>query len=830
MRVISKKRFLSTTIGVILATAIIFSSFTLGNNESKVEIFNTLEKMNYHFRLYCSLDGKNLENVLKKIDDISHVKRIIGDAEVSLFNDTLVMDLIYLINMSFPSIGEGRYPQKLNEIAISPEYAELNNFSVGDEISFGAPFNITFHVVGILSNMIEISYENPDFYEAKTSFSLVLTTLDTVAQFSDVRLSLGIKIDPQYLISSMDMKEVRKKLQGVEADAQDIMVEYGGKDIRIFDTIGDFFFNSFSAVSSLIFALPVIVMGAYLSKVGIEIELFERRREFGILRIRGATNLQRFKLLLIEGFVYGILGGIIGYLLGELIAYLSNDSLFHLPFFVLDWGFQYFIISIAISISLFFIALYKPWKKIATTPLIELISHYSEKFKNPEYNATKDIVTVGVMWTYLIIGIYLLNHYSNTYGLTLIAILLGIILVTLMFMFPIILIYLPLGTTRLITLGFPKVYEIIAGGVSKFMRTSGDIVKKSVRRNPKNVAHLAFILAFLLTLSTFISVTVDSQEKFTEVSEVAFVGGDFNVGEKINLTLLQSSPNVSSFAPYSLNEGWYYSSMINIMTVNFENFSATVYPLKYLIKEGSLKSDEVAISDHFAREYDLHVGDKILVTLTSHNGMEEKTERREYRIGCIMYVIPSTFYMDNVIMVNGNVNQSEMSGVFVRAKDYDVLKEELNSYGVFYEERKEEEQHGIKEFTTLLLLYLIILGASSIFIIQYSLYLNRRGEMALYRVRGARRGQGVAILMAEGTTVIILSLIIGIVIGSVLAYFVSVLESSSISLPPIFVMGKYFAIVTALLAGIFLLSQYILSLKFASVDINEVIREIGGEM
>jgi len=195
-----------------------------------------------------------------------------------------------------------------------------------------------------------------------------------------------------------------------------------------------------------------------------------------------------------------------------------------------------------------------------------------------------------------------------------------------------------------------------------------------------------------------------------------------------------------------------------------------------------------------------------------------------------MYAIPSTFHMDNVMMVNGDVNQSEMSGVFVRAKDYNALKEKLNSYGVFYQERRGEEEHGIKEFTTLLLLYLIILGASSIFIIQYSLYLNRRGEMALYRVRGARRGQGVAILMAEGTTVIILSLIVGIVIGSVLAYFVSVLESSSISLPPIFVMGKYFAIVTALLAGIFLLSQYILSLKFASVDINEVIREIGGEM
>ncbi len=829
MRIISKKRFAGTTIGVILAVAIIFSTFTLGNNESKVEMYNTLSKAEYHIKVYFEANGSNMGDVLGKIENLPHVERLVGTLEMLLYDGNISLHLLFMINMPVPALYKGRYPEKVNEIAISREYSEALGVDVGDTIALGSPYNITFNVTGILASPVTLTYRTYHSESSSTSSSFTLTTLETMEEFQEVNAELGVKMDPRYLISSRDMNELRDKVFHTEAEVLKILREVNAQSITIDDFVEELALPSFVMLFPLIFSLPVIVMGAYLSKVGIEIELFERRREFGILRIRGATNKQRFKFLLMEGLFYAIFGGIVGYLLGESVAYITNLLLFHLPFFFMDFGVVPIVGAVLISILLFFLALYKPWKKIASTPLIELISHYSQEFKNPEYRIGRDIVAVTVLWVYLIAGIYLTLNFDVSQGLTLITILVAIILFTLTFMFPLILIYLPLATARLLTMGFPGVYEFIASGISRFMRTSGDIVKKSVRRNPKNVAHLAFILAFLLTLSTFISVSVDTQGKYAEITGALDVGGDFNVPEIMNLTLLKNSVNVSSFAVYSQSHGIYYSEEIEIISVDYEKYRETVYPLNYFIKEGYLKKGEIAITEKFARKYHLKVGDTIEIGVRRYtpSGMETKYE--EYRIGCIMLAIPGTGGFGEALL-DKQVDEGNMSGVFIKAKNYEALKKELDSWGVCYDERMEQSSMRMEDFTSLLLLYLVLLGASSIFIIQYSLYLNRRGEIALYRVRGARRRQSTAILMAEGTTVIAISLLIGLLVGGVLAYFVAVLMSAPSSMPVIFVMGRYFATVTVLLVGIFLISQYLLSLKFAMVDVNEVIREIGGEM
>lgn len=72
-------------------------------------------------------------------------------------------------------------------------------------------------------------------------------------------------------------------------------------------------------------SLPVIGLGIYLSLVGVDLGVNERRRELGILKSRGASNRQVFGSLLTESVVLGATAGVAGYALGVLISRFLLD-------------------------------------------------------------------------------------------------------------------------------------------------------------------------------------------------------------------------------------------------------------------------------------------------------------------------------------------------------------------------------------------------------------------------------------------------------------------------------------------------------------------------
>ena len=84
-------------------------------------------------------------------------------------------------------------------------------------------------------------------------------------------------------------------------------------------------------------------------------------------------------------------------------------------------------------------------------------------------------------------------------------------------------------------------------------------------------------------------------------------------------------------------------------------------------------------------------------------------------------------------------------------------------------------------------------------------------------------------LLTEGGSVILLSLGIGLLVGFGLAYTIITLETSN-HLPPAFTVGKFFALTTIILVGIYLIAQYLLSLIFSRVKVDFIIRSMGGEM
>ncbi len=834
MRIVGKKRMASTTVGIILAVAIIFSILTLGNNASKAQLYQAVENAPYHIEATADMNLTKFGDVVNSLNKIPHVSNVLGIVftYANLKDDeNKTFTMIYMNDMNEKvSIKEGKLPTEDFEVAITKIFSEENGIHLGDYINVTYWKNAEqveqqFHVVGIIARFIN---ENYNKFE-------MITTLETMEKMGASNAYFTVKIDPQYLIQSADINELNKKIWHIYGEVEYVMDEYA--DYSEVDVTFRYSPNTIVFITYLIFALPLIAMGAYLSKVGMEIELNERRIEFGILKIRGASGWSLFKFLLYESIIYALVGGIIGYIFGEFVAYIGNLIIFKLPYFTIDWNWEYAVGAIITSFILFFISLYKPWLKIKNLPIIELISHYSQKFKKVEYSPLKDIVITFILWAYLITGICLMQNVSFEGGFNIIVLIAVIILSTLTFMFPIILIILPLTMTRLLTLGTQRIYKIIAGGIAKISGVAGELVKTGASRNPKNMAYIAFILAFILTFSSFISVMCDNTAVRTELESVKSTGGDFLISHPTNIEIqdLRNSKNVSSSAVVYINSfGALYGEQVTLAYTNFKNYTTSVYDMNYFMKVGKFNNGSVIITNYLAKKYNLKVGDRIVVYIITYNEStgKECTSSKSFKIGGIAYSLPGIMY-DDAILINGKPNNLTYEWeiyMILKARNYNSLKKELILMGVDFTEKKVSEDKYAATFLETIQTFLILLGGASIFIIQYSLYFNRRGEISLYKVRGASKGQITKILMIEGSTIIIISLIVGIAIGTGLAFTLVSFFFATTNLPVIFVLGMNFIEVTTIMILVFLTMQLVISGIFSRVNANEIIRSLGGEM
>ena len=823
---ISRKRLLTTTLGVMLAVAIIFTSYTLGNNMARYQFYSQLKENPYQIEISVEGNFTSILNSYEEIENLEHVNNTV----LWMFTDGFLEDgfhvpLSYVRGMNV-SILQGSAPQEYGEVLAAPSTLESNNWSVGERItvhfySADSEFQENYTISGVATWLI------PGMGGAPMSDSqgLLLNEAEMenlVRKNVSFSSQIWVSIDAGYLLNSLDYNDAAKKIDAIRMQIYQILQENGIYYMESQPLFEDYTMPSyFFVIFSVFFSLPVIIMGVYLSRVGVEIEFLERRREFGILKIRGATGIALSKFVLIEAAIYTFFGGILGYVLGEFLAMLSNEIFFHMPYFFPDWGVSELVAALLTSSFLFFFALYSPWEKIKKEPIISLISHYSQSFKRVEYEkGRRDLALSTLLWGYLILAIWLTKNANFQGGFNILVILAFMVMATLVFMFPLILILLPLTMSRLLTMGTTKVYKLIASWIARAFKTSGELAERSIERSPKRAAYLAFILAFILTLSTFLAITMDNASHASQLQREMEVGGDLLVytdGRDVPWELLNGTDVKSYVVVYSST-----SSYPSIFEVNMRKYMDVIYDGEEFLKEGKLDGSGVVLTSSYAQSVNAEVGDFISVSVNNTTEI--------YRVEAIMYSFPGISEGDVII------DKSKPSGtpdrVILRVKNVDAVKSQLEEMG--YDCRTPEKASDLEimqlQFINTLLIYLVILGASAIFIVQYSALLNRRGEIALYKVRGARNKQIAAMLLTEGLTVIILSLIIGTAIGASLAYFMTSLMSLSTYLPEIFHLGSTFLIYTGVLLLSYILSQLFLSYMFARTKPSEVIRGLGGEM
>ncbi len=838
MVLISKKRLFTTTAGIILAVAIIFTSFTLNNNVDRYQLFyNEIENNPYQISISGSGNYTGIMKAYNEIENLSNVRQVLlhiwVEGYYALNNITIAYQGGLTVNYFKGydiKIVAGTYPKNNHEVLITEFTYNEHELNIGDKLQViyttqsEQMFFENYTIVGVAEVKEPLKQNNARVivYEG------IIVTKEMIKYLGDkgvvpYQVDYRVALQPQYLLSSKDYKDVQKKVDYMQYEIHKVLVS---NDIsyRYNENTGGVLSNTntFSLIFTIFYSLPVIVMGIYLSDVGVNIEFLERRREFGVLKIRGATGKEISKMILFEALIYSLVGGIIGYLLGEALAYLSNILFFHYKYFLLDFGILPLLGSISLSIALFLISLYSPLKKIKKESIVNLISHYSQAFKEVEYTKKERDLGLSILfWGYMILTLWLSKNANLYGGFNLLFILAFILIVTAVFMFPLILIMLPLVMSRLLTMGTNKLYKVIALGVSKLFKTSGELAEKGIERSPKRTAYLAFILAFILTLSTFIGIAMDNYNYMGEIEQKAQVGGDMLIqvyNNRVPWDILNDSSLVSKYV-IIYRQGNEYEAPLYI--ANMQKYMDTIYNGNLFLKEGKFDGSGVVLSLSYARMENVGVGDMV--------GIQVNQTTQYYKVEAIVYSFPgliTEYVLDN------STPSGRPDKIILRSPNISALEKALDEKGYSYElpPKKNKMRLVQSQYMNTLLLYLVILGAASIFIVQYSSLLNRRGEIALYKVRGARNRQIAAMLMTEGITVIILSLIIGLVVGTALAYMISSISSISSYTPDIFILGLTFLVYAGILVVAYIISQYILSYIFARTKPSEVIRGLGGEI
>ncbi len=251
-----------------------------------------------------------VEKVLKQINEVkSYSKRIISYGLInSAFNSSGVI-IVGIepenernITIIPELIVEGRYIGNRGEIVLGKKLAQKLNVEVGDKIVLmvsdlnGNVSSDVFRVVGV--------YESPSSEFDKVYVYISIESAQTLLGLGDKIVEFALILKDQNFIN-----QVKERISRAIGDSYEVL---SYDDISPLIRIGIEMYKELIWIYYLIFGIAV---GFGIINIML-MSVFERIREFGVLKAIGMKNKRVFALILLESFIIGILGTIIGLFVG----------------------------------------------------------------------------------------------------------------------------------------------------------------------------------------------------------------------------------------------------------------------------------------------------------------------------------------------------------------------------------------------------------------------------------------------------------------------------------------------------------------------------------
>jgi len=304
---------------VAISSIFVLTSFSINLDQSINQLYLTnqntiliIEKGTSLFQVipYGSIVNKNLTEQFREIPGVSFslpliFKEFENSSNMKLIRDTVVGIPMNLLNFFIFDIQlkEGNLPQDLtSEIIISPDVRN-GNLKINDSILIR---NKTFHICGIL-NSYNLLFDHFIYMDFDTSQELYNMKDQCSAIFVNAQ-------------NDADIKKIETYINQLDTN----IASYNANTIREFS--GNLLMT-IQVVEIVLSFFPLIISSFFILII-LLFNVRERRKEFGMLKSIGMSNIKLLKLLFIEALITIILS----YLLGVFIGFLL-------------YGYAYFLIN-----------------------------------------------------------------------------------------------------------------------------------------------------------------------------------------------------------------------------------------------------------------------------------------------------------------------------------------------------------------------------------------------------------------------------------------------------------------------------------------------------
>jgi putative ABC transport system permease protein len=534
----------------------------------------------------------------------------------------------------------------------------------------------------------------------------------------------------------------------------------------------------------LVFGFVAVFVGAFIIFNTFSITVAQRVTEFGLLRTLGASRRQILTSVLVEAFAVGLLGALIGiaggYLMAELLHILFKVFGIDLPTTGLVMESRTVIVALLVGIVVTTVSSMVPALRSTRVPPIAAL----QAFEQPA-SRRRRLVYLGISVVLGLGGLALLlvGLFGNASGGSA-ALLLGVGAVG-------VVLGVSLFTPRLV----PPLAAVAGWPLERVRRLTGRLARENSQRNPSRTAVTAAALMIGLALVTFVSVfAAGLKTSVASVIDENFAGGlviqntnGFGPIPNPAARAAERVPGVESVATVrSVQAKLLPGGSTTRITAPTHNIGDAV---EVEWKKGGppvlrhLSDSEAVVSDGFASDHNLEVGDRFrLLAQTGARPTFKVVGEFHSKLelfGSVLITQPA---------LTRAFGQTQDTSVFIQtAKGFDQAKvqavltklveakfptaEVLNQ-----QELKENREAQINQLLGLIFALLALAIVISLFGIANTLALSiheRTRELGMLRAIGMSRRQVRTMIRYEAVITAVIGAILGMVIGIIFAALIA---------------------------------------------------------
>lgn len=637
-------------------------------------------------------------------------------------------------------------------------------------------------------------------------------------------------------------------------------------------------------------SLPISVLGAYLSLIGVEMGINSRRREAGILKARGATKRLVMSYLVVEAAILGASASLIGLFLG---VAASRQLFGAVPSFQAGgaasetfWSFLNISpltveLALVFGISLMFLSSLRSFSKISGASVRESIHNYSPLTASEDYNPDADLTLISFS-ILSVASILLTADAAQGRGWSWITeSIVGGVLLWGVLLFPFMPFFLSFGVVRLLTRGSRRLYSRFAWFVKPWTGELHHLVRRNILRNPRRASNIGVLIALALASGLFVSITMESTLAYQEDVARFSTGSDIKVESHWYGSSVSTDKHLDLSKLSELNtlEGVRATSSNIVLNarlpqsgdsvdvwmalIDGADYDRTVHPSdKYFVGGdghllGELKDDgSVLVVEHILTAYSLVVGDLIPVNISYSYWGQGVLNEVNYRanltiVGAVkglpglsaadMFVDTSTmaglfeknfdgdaFYVSSIISLSrGSDPQSVRDAVSAVFSESGLAPEIYIAEDQALHAAEDPAGGALKGYLCMEYALSVAIMIVGVSLLIFASVADRERELACIMARGSSGSQLRRILMGESVSLMILGVVIGSSVGLLAAFLFNTLNPSSL-VPRTMEFAEVSWTLLLISVGSIMASSLLATIQAGKVRLAEVLRIRGG--